>query len=432
MNHKQILHITPHLGGGIGTVVLNYLKSVSAYKDEHSIATLDYANEKSIQTSKEFRFKLYSDMHKNISGLLELISNADIVVFHFWNHPLLYDFLVRNELPASRIVFWLHTAGHNPPYIFPEKALKYPDICVLSTPLTYDTKEVKALKDKSHLRLIWATGGNEALKNIEFKPHKTFNVGYIGTVDYFRLYPDFLNICKKVNIPNVKFIFCGGPKHKEFQKQAIEMGLQNKVEFLGEVSDVKKYFAQFDIFAYMLARTHCGSCDQALQEAMTAGIAPVVFDNPMECSMVEHNKTGLIAKNEDEFVKCIEEMYKNSDLRQKLAQNAKKYANEQYSLEKVAKDWDKIFDETLKLPKTTKKWNLNKNNPSYFDIFLESLGDFSDNFVIKSDKDVGILKELGKTANWQSETKGTVHQYAAFFQSDSELAQISKIMKQEY
>lgn len=431
MKDKKILHITPHLGGGIGTVVLNYLKFVCASNDEHSIATLDYANEKSIQTSKEFGFNLYSDMHKNISRLLDLISKADIIIFHFWNHPLLYDFLVRNELPPSRIIFWLHTAGHNPPYIFPEKTLKYPDICVLSTPLTYETKQIKALKDKSHLRLIWATGGNEDLKNIEPNPHKTFNVGYVGTVDYFRLYPDFLNICKKVNIPNIKFIFCGGPKHEQFEKQAIEMGLVNKIEFVGEVKDVKKYFAQFDVFAYMLARTHCGSCDQSLQEAMTVGIVPVVFDNPMECSMVEHNKTGLIAKNEEEFIQYIEELYNNTDLRQKLSKNAKIYSNEQYSLQKITSDWEKIFEEAIKFPKTAKKWDLNKDNPSYFEIFLESLGDFAANFMIKSDKDVGILKELGKTANWQSETKGTVHQYYDFFKSDGQLKNISQIMKKE-
>ena len=44
MNKIKILHITPHLGGGVGRVLLNYLSKV---KDDncfiHQVACLDYA-----------------------------------------------------------------------------------------------------------------------------------------------------------------------------------------------------------------------------------------------------------------------------------------------------------------------------------------------------------------------------------------------------
>lgn len=229
---KKILHITPHLGGGVGTVLLNYLKFIqSNSKYVHSVATLDYANDIATKKSKEVGFELFSDMYKNLKNLLKLVNDADIVLIHFWNHPLLYDFLVRNELPPSRVIFWMHTAGHNPPNIFPQKTLKYPDLCVLSTPLSFETKEVKNLPDKSNIRLIWATGGSEKFKNLTQKSHKAFNIGYIGTVDYSRLHPDFLNICAKIDIPNVKFIFCGGSNHNEYKKRVVEMGIEEKFEF---------------------------------------------------------------------------------------------------------------------------------------------------------------------------------------------------------
>lgn len=427
--NKRILHITPHLGGGVGTVLLNYLKfAKDGSKYSHAIATLDYANEKAIQKSIEVGFELFSDMHKNIKSLLNLAADAEIILIHFWNHPLLYDFLIRNELPPSRVIFWMHTAGNNLPYIFPEKSLKYPDLCVFSTPLSFEAKEVKALKDKSHLRLIWATGGNDKFKDLKFKKHETFNIGYIGTVDYFRLHPDFLNICAKINIPNIKFIFCGGNEHIEYQKKVQEMGLEQKFLFLGPIENIEDYLAEFDVFGYLLSRSHCGSCDQALQEAMSAGIVPVVFNNNMEETMIKHNKTGLVAQNDSEYVEYIEKLYSQPELREKISQNARMYAFSNYSLERMNEEWNKIFEEILEIKKDTKKWDISIGNPTGFDVFLESLGDFASNFVIKSEKDIEKIKEYGQMPNWSSKTRGTVHQYYTFFNQDEKLKKISQLM----
>lgn len=195
------------------------------------------------------------------------------------------------------------------------------------------------------------------------------------------------------------------------------------------MTDIKSYLAEFDVFGYPLTDSHCGSCDQSLQEAMAAGVVPVVFNNPMELSMVRHNDTGLVAKNADEYIECIERLYNNPKLRDELSQNAKTYANTNYSLEKLNNDWNNIFDEILVRTKTSKRWEMNKENPSYFEIFLESQGDFANNFMLESEEDIRSIKKIGKTANWQSQTRGTVHQYHSFFSEDEELNKISKLMK---
>ena len=42
----KILHITPHLGGGVGRVVLNYLSKYKNNLDiKHRVVCLDYAND---------------------------------------------------------------------------------------------------------------------------------------------------------------------------------------------------------------------------------------------------------------------------------------------------------------------------------------------------------------------------------------------------
>ena len=52
MKQIKILHITPHLGGGVGSVLLNWLQyeTLNCKEKKHLIATLDFANEKAKDT----------------------------------------------------------------------------------------------------------------------------------------------------------------------------------------------------------------------------------------------------------------------------------------------------------------------------------------------------------------------------------------------
>lgn len=57
MNYK-ILHITPHLGGGVGTVLLNWLAYDKSCR--HTVVTLDYANKEAVAACKTNNIELYS------------------------------------------------------------------------------------------------------------------------------------------------------------------------------------------------------------------------------------------------------------------------------------------------------------------------------------------------------------------------------------
>jgi len=424
---KNILHITPHLGGGVGTVLLNYLSFVKDNKNTiHSVATLDYANEKSIKRSQEAEFKLFPDMHKKVSDLLDLISESDIILIHFWNHPLLYDFLVRNELPPSRIIFWSHVSGIVPPYIFPFKTLKYPDIFIFTTPLSFKAKEVENFPNKNHFRTIWSSGGVNNVKNAEKKPHKRFNIGYVGTVDYSKMHSEFLEICSQINIPDVKFIICASDNYANIQAKAQKMGIADKFEFLCQVPDTKDYLEIFDVFGYPLNPNHYGTCDQVLQEAMAAGVVPVVLNNPMESYMVSNGKVGLVAKNTKDYVSLIEKLYNEPELRAELSKNAKEYAISKYSVEILNKEWEQIFNEALNLPKVKRKWDISKQNITYMDIFIESIGEYGINF---KKEHIEEIEKMAKLPNWQSETKGTIHQYYKFFKDDKNIKYFSELMK---
>ncbi|PJE67693.1 glycosyl transferase, group 1-like protein [Candidatus Shapirobacteria bacterium CG10_big_fil_rev_8_21_14_0_10_40_9] len=438
----RILHITPHLGGGVGKVILNYLSKTKKNSSfTQRIVCLDYANENAIGVARKVGFSLLDNMSTKKRELLDIIADSDIVLIHTWNHPLLYDFLVREQLPASRVIMWGHNSGFYPPAVYPEKILTYPDMFVFTTPISLETKEVQNLsnENKKSLRVVWSTGGVEHVKSVKPKEHSGFNIGYIGTVDYAKLHPNFLNICNKVNIPEVKFIVCGGSSEKEIKKEAEKLGIAEKFNFTGLVSDITEYLSIFDIFGYLLAPYHYGTCDQVLQESMAAGVVPVVLANPMESYMVKNGVTGIVAKDKNEYIKALQDLYYNPKLRNLLSKNAKEYAIHTFSLEKMVNEWDKLFNEVLDFPKTVRKWKINKKikDISPKDIFLESLGCYGKNFVSycnaknvrEKKRAIEKIKKLVESANWQTETKGTVHHYNYFFPNDEYLSFWSKLMK---
>ncbi len=428
----NILHITPHLGGGVGRVLLNYTASVkndSCFA--HEITCMDYANENAKGIASREKILLSDNFFNDRYSLIKKISTADIVLIHWWNHPLLYDFLVREFLPPCRVIMWSHISGFNPPYVFVEPLFKYADLFVFTTPVSYETDEIKMLpeKYKEKIRTVWSTSGTEHFAGIKPKTHRGFNVGYIGTVDYCKLHPDFIKMCRKVDIEDAHFIVCGGPMNKEIYHEAVKEGEGQRFSFEGHVDNIKDYLSIFDIFGYPLAPYHYGTCEQSLAEAMAAGVVPVVMVNKTENYMVKDSVTGFVTKDENQYVQAIKKLHENVNLRNMLSIETKKEALKRFSLATMINDWNKIFLEILNLPKTPKSWTgkFNVDKVTYFQVFIESLGKygkpFEDYLNAKNDmqknKSLKLITEImNSNYIWKSKTRGSIYHYNSFFEDN--------------
>lgn len=428
----NILHITPHLGGGVGRVLLNYIANVkndSCFT--HEITCLDYANEDAKSTASREGILLYDNFSNDHYSLIKKVGTADIVLIHWWNHPLLYDFLVRESLPPCRIIIWSHISGFNPPYVFVEPLFEYADLFVFTTPVSYEADEIRVLpeKYKEKIRTVWSTSGTEHVADIKPMPHGGFNVGYIGTVDYCKLYPDFIKMCGRVDIEEARFIVCGGHMNKEIYNEAVKKGVGQRFSFEGQVGNINDYLAIFDVFGYPLAPYHYGTCEQALAEAMAAGVVPVVMANKTEKYMVKDGVTGFVVKDESRYIQAVKELYKNVNLRNILSIKTKKEALKRFSLKTMISEWDKIFGEILDFSKTPKRWTgrFNGSNVTYFQVFIESLGKYGKPFENYLDAKNDIqknkaLKQIIETMHsnciWKSKTRGSVYHYNSFFKDD--------------
>jgi glycosyltransferase involved in cell wall biosynthesis len=91
-----------------------------------------------------------------------------------------------------------------------------------------------------------------------------------------------------------------------------------RIELRGHTLDPVSALAEADIFFYPLRRDHYGTAENALVEAMSMGLAPVVLDNPAEMKIVAHRKSGLIAHTIDECVSCLRRLVQAPSLREEL------------------------------------------------------------------------------------------------------------------
>lgn len=424
----NILHLSPHLGGGVGRVLINYLvKTKNSEEFEHKIVCLDTINQNAqdVLMSNNIVFEELI----NYQSLINQIKYSDIVVVHWWNHPLLFDFLVKTKLPPCRIAFWAHVSGNEAPHIFSHALFDYPDYFIFTTPMSYLVDEVVSYP-KTHgiFRAIWSTGGLEHVKNIIRKEHHGFNVGYIGTVDYSKMHPNFLNICEKIDISESKFIICGGGHIDELKEEVVKRGLKDKFVFTGFVDDISPYLEIFDVFAYPLAINHYGTCDQALAEAMGVGIVPIVLNNNMENYMVHNMYSGIVATNQEEFVSAVKEMYQNKGFRDRLGAKAKEEAFRRFSIDETIKEWDYVFHKLLEKEKLPRKWSgtYSGEDTKPHQVFIESLGKYGEIF---DKNDLKSIENLSKISlSWKSKSKGTVHQYRSFFSDDKFLIKWSELM----
>jgi glycosyltransferase involved in cell wall biosynthesis len=337
----KILHITPHLGGGVGTVIMDWMEKINFLN--HRVICLDYANEKA---------KKALPLHTMIDNLglntghpaicYEIKHFTDIVLVHYWDHPMLAE-LLSKPLPDCRMVFWCHKN-----FQVPIEMQMYPDRYIDTSPiqalLPYTGSRV--VWKYTHREHIWSTGNMDRFLAIEPKKHKGFN---IGTILSKKTHLRFYEMCKEIKktIPDVRFTLLGekGP--------GVSAGvlLDRAFRFYDKVDDVAPYLAEMDVFAYPLRSDHYGTCEIALGEAMCAGVFPVVMENFAERYIVEDGINGYVEPTEADFIDAIKFLsgFPTSPYSRR---NIKQRGRALYSIDRMIASWNKVFDEMMQKPKT--------------------------------------------------------------------------------
>ncbi len=421
----EILHVAPHLGGGIGRVLLNYLAAAGPDSGQR-LFCLDHASPDAWTRAEAEGLHLRDRLGRDHRALGEAAAAADLVVVHWWNHPLMYAWLCSGPWPPARMLLWSHVSGLAAPQVLTDELAAFPDILALASPVGFRAPAVAALSEADRaerLRLVFSTAGLDHPGEARPRPHRGFRVGYLGPMDYTRLHPDFIDLCLAAEEPGTVFALAGGPGDDSLRTEVRNRGLAKLFEISGPIAGGFDFLAGLDVFGYPVNPDHYGTDEQALIEAQAAGVPAVVLAGGAGEFLIEDGVTGLVARNTDDYALCLRRLQNDEDLRRRLGEAARHRARERFGMDGLTAAFDALYGELLARPKRSRVWpGLETREP--WRIFLASQGQAADFFetLDRSPRpDPGRLLQAGLSAS-----RGSVFHYAAFFPEDERLRRWSE------
>lgn len=164
---------------------------------------------------------------------------------------------------------------------------------------------------------------------------------YVGRLDYRKGLLDLVESMKLVTqkMPKAKLVIIGkGPLLSRLVKRINELELQKQVKVKGFVSkdEVLSYYLSASIF--VLPSHYEGLATTSL-EAMACRTAIVATDVRGNSEVVKSGKTGLLVPKKDprSLGDAIVYLLEHSDFREKLASNARKLVEENFTWDRVTK-----------------------------------------------------------------------------------------------
>jgi glycosyltransferase involved in cell wall biosynthesis len=223
-----------------------------------------------------------------------------------------------------RCVFWSHISGLARPIIQPgliEQAGRF----VFTTEASRSIPFLAGLSSTAHSKLAVINSGfgfADAPRR-EFLPSRAPAIAYLGTVDFVKMHPGFFDAIDELDGEDIQVSVWGAvnPSSPVIER-VLAMRHPERIRLRGHTLAPAAAMCAADIFFYPLRSGHFGTAENALIEAMSLGLTPVVLNNPAETAIVRHGETGLVARSINECSTLLQLLLSSSDVRERISQNA--------------------------------------------------------------------------------------------------------------
>ena len=188
---------------------------------------------------------------------------------------------------------------------------------------------------------------HEQVSGLRVKPAMTSNllIGSTGNLYKTKGFEHFIKASKIISEQKISatFIIIGeGEERKKLETLIRQNNLANDFILTGRINEAAKLLPAFDIYV-------CSSVKEGLSytiiEAMQAGLPIAATNVGGNSELIEDNITGLLAEagNPESLAQKIIELIKNPALKNKLGQQAKLKAREEFCLEKMVEETKKAY-----------------------------------------------------------------------------------------
>jgi glycosyltransferase involved in cell wall biosynthesis len=181
-------------------------------------------------------------------------------------------------------------------------------------------------------------------------------VGVVGSINKLKGQSTAIQALSEVSklIPNVYLVIAGGTFDLEaetyfrtLEKQIDELGLRNRVKFVGNRSDIADIMAELDILV------HPAVLPEALGHVL---LEASIFKKPIIASniggipeIIKHGETGLLFApgKSDDLAKAIIWLIDNPQENKRLGQGASEFVKANFSMKQYVDGIESIYDRVL-------------------------------------------------------------------------------------
>jgi glycosyltransferase involved in cell wall biosynthesis len=268
------------------------------------------------------------------------LAGADIVHMHYWNSPELLRLLLHETPPMRCLTTW-HISGVDPPHVLSPQLLDCFDHVQFDGPITLEAEAVRNLVERGgtgRVSVAYPAVDLDRYFAVRRSPGECVTIGYLGTLDGFKIHPDFIAMSARVSSPRARFLLFGGTREagEALVAQAEALGVRERFDFRGYAPDSADVFSEFDILGYPLCEGNYSAGERVLQECFAAGVPAVVLPHGGAGRMVVHGQTGLVARSPEEYATALDRLAADPPERLRLGENARQWAREHFGAEKTA------------------------------------------------------------------------------------------------
>jgi len=281
----------------------------------------------------------------------ELIEAADIVQLHFWLNPWFARWLAEDWPPMRRLT-WFKILGRHAPQVITPELLEANDAVMVTSPLSLELPAFREARlGEGRVEVVPGMVEADRLESIAPRPHDRFNISYIGTANPTKMHPEFVAMSAAAQIPDARFIVCGAGDLESLRSEAARLGAEERFELRGYVENIRPVLETSDVFGYPLVEETYAASERSLQEAMLAGVPPVVFPHGGVAAIVEHGVSGLVVHTPAEYSEALERLRRDPEERARLGARARQHIQQSFDGREIAGRIASLYDRLMLQPK---------------------------------------------------------------------------------
>ncbi len=191
--------------------------------------------------------------------------------------------------------------------------------------------------------------GEEIRKKLGLEDEKL--ITYVGRIVYHKGLEYFVQAAKYFDKQNAKFLLVGvGDFRSELEEIIEREGLEDKVIFAGRVpnEELPNYYAATDVFV-LPSVSRLEAFGIVALEAMASEVPVIVSDIPGVREVIVEGKHGLLTEpmNSRDLAGKIRTLIENPDLAERMGRNGRKWVEENFRWDIVAKDIEEVYKSIL-------------------------------------------------------------------------------------